>query len=244
MGTKAPEEAWKEDASDTVVLLNVSKTSIPVSEPTVLPKKLRSLESAWSLQDVALSTLLCLRKEEGLHWQDRSALGSAWVWSSSTCGPCYVAWNVCLPPSLLSRTRPMTVVCPYPSGTTLAKRSSDLNRAWALPRGWNWLGILQDTLLTFSLFPLADSTVTDDSYFLWISFFEEPMPFGAETGISCSAGSLLFLCPSQTGSFPSCGRSPFLYSFLDCLLVTGCWMPHFLLMGLNWHPRSFLGSET
>ena len=39
MGTKAPEEAWKEDASDTVDLLNVSRTSIPVSEPTVLPKK-------------------------------------------------------------------------------------------------------------------------------------------------------------------------------------------------------------
>lgn len=167
-------------------LLNVSKTSIPVSEPTVLPKKLRSLESAWSLQDVALSTLLCLRKEEGLHWQDRSALGSAWVWSSSTCGPCYVAWNVCLPPSLLSRTRPMTVVCPYPSGTTLAKRSSDLNRAWALPRGWNWLGILQDTLLTFSLFPLADSTVTHT--FSEFHFLRSLCPLGQKLGYLAQQG--------------------------------------------------------
>lgn len=62
--------------------------------------------------DVTLITLLCLRKKEGLHSQSYSALGSAWAWSSSMCWPCSLPWNLCLRPSLLSGTRPMTDLCP------------------------------------------------------------------------------------------------------------------------------------
>lgn len=75
-------------------------------------KKKKTLRIYMKHVDVTLITLLCLRKKEGLQSQNCSALGSTWAWSSSMCWPCSLPWNLCLRPSLLSGTRPMTDVCP------------------------------------------------------------------------------------------------------------------------------------
>lgn len=59
MGTQAPWEAWKEDASDTVDLLHVSSTSFSVSGLSDLlkKKKIEILRMCLKAADVAVVTL-------------------------------------------------------------------------------------------------------------------------------------------------------------------------------------------
>lgn len=168
MGTQAPWEAWKEDASDTVDLLHVSSTSFSVSGLSDLlkkKKKLRSLECVWRLQMWQLS--LYIRKEKGLWSQDYSAMDTVWAWNSSMCSPYSSAWSVCLRPSMESGWWLMYALS-FSDHT-----SQKITPIWTVP------GLCSEAELTwhaaghlahFFLFPLDASAETNDSSVLWISF--------------------------------------------------------------------------